>query len=67
MAAVYLVMIVGGARRHGVALTTTPRRLGAILSVGSWLMLRTLSMRIAILATVVVATRQGRRTWPPTS
>ena len=59
MAAVYLVMIVGGARRHGVALTTTPRRLGAILSVGSWLMLRTLSMRIAILATVVVATRQG--------
>ena len=59
MAAVYLVMIVGRARRHGVALTTTPRRLGAILSVGSWLMLRTLCMRIAILATVVVATRQG--------
>ena len=60
MAAVYLAMLLPAARAHGVRMgTTTPARLGAILSVGSWLMLRTLAMRVAMIATVVVATRQG--------
>ncbi|WP_129358407.1 MULTISPECIES: MATE family efflux transporter [Micrococcaceae] len=59
MAAVYLVMIVGGSRDHDVCWTTSPSRVGAILSVGSWLMLRTASMRAAMLLTVLVVTHQG--------
>lgn len=60
MAAVYLVLVARGCRRHGVGLlATTPARLGSILKVGSWLMLRTLSMRVALLATVFVVTSQG--------
>lgn len=59
MAAVYLVMIIGGSRDHGVRWTTSARRVGSILSVGSWLMLRTASMRAAMLLTVLVVTHQG--------
>lgn len=59
MAAVYLVMIIGGSREHGVRWTTSARRVGSILSVGSWLMLRTASMRAAMLLTVLVVTHQG--------
>ena len=35
------------------------RGIRAMTRVGSWLMLRTLSLRIAILATVLVVTAQG--------
>ena len=59
MALVYVVMVGRNARRHGVALLPDWRGLRSLSKVGSWLMLRTLSLRIAILATVVVVTAQG--------
>lgn len=59
MAAVYLVIIVRFSRRHTVTLRPTWRGVKATARVGSWLMLRTASLRFAILATVVVATSQG--------
>lgn len=59
MAAVYLVMVERNARRHGVSLLPDWRGIRALTKVGSWLMLRTLSLRIAILATVLVVTGQG--------
>ena len=59
MAAVYLVMLVRATRREGVRLVPSPRGVRSTASVGSWLMLRTLSLRVAILATVFVATSQG--------
>ncbi|MFI8596878.1 MATE family efflux transporter [Kocuria koreensis] len=59
MAAIYLRMIIGGSREHGISWRTTSRRIGEILSVGSWLMLRTASMRAAMLLTVFVVTHQG--------
>ncbi|WP_423182836.1 MATE family efflux transporter [Arthrobacter sp. NyZ413] len=59
MAAVYLVMVGRNARRHGVSLRPDWRGIRTMTSVGSWLMLRTLSLRLAILATVFVVTAQG--------
>ena len=59
MALVYVVMVQRNARNHGVSLVPDWRGIRALARVGSWLMLRTLSLRIAILATVVVATAQG--------
>lgn len=59
MAAVYLVIVMGHARRNGVGLLPSWRGIRSMTTVGSWLMLRTLSLRIAILATVLVATGQG--------
>ncbi|MET3720165.1 MULTISPECIES: MATE family efflux transporter [unclassified Arthrobacter] len=59
MAAVYLVMVQRNAARHGVSLLPDWRGIRNMTRVGSWLMLRTLSLRIAILATVFVATGQG--------
>ncbi len=59
MAAVYVLMVGRNARNHGVSLLPDWRGIRALTRVGSWLMLRTLSLRIAILATVVVATAQG--------
>lgn len=59
MAAVYLVMVQRNARRHGVSLLPDWRGIRSLTKVGSWLMLRTLSLRIAILATVLVVTGQG--------
>jgi putative MATE family efflux protein len=59
MAAVYLVMVQRNAARHGVSLMPDWRGIRALTRVGSWLMLRTLSLRIAILATVLVVTEQG--------
>ena len=59
MALVYVVMVERNARRHGVALLPDWRGIRSLSKVGSWLMLRTLSLRIAILATVVVVTAQG--------
>jgi putative MATE family efflux protein len=59
MALVYVAMVHRNARRHGVSLRPDWRGIRAMTKVGSWLMLRTLSLRIAILATVVVVTAQG--------
>ncbi|WP_026556320.1 MATE family efflux transporter [Arthrobacter sp. 35W] len=59
MAAVYLVMVGRAVRAHGVGLRPHWAGVGAVSRVGSWLMLRTLSLRLAILATVLVATAQG--------
>ncbi|MGY2744554.1 MATE family efflux transporter [Arthrobacter sp. UYCu723] len=59
MALVYVLMVRRNARSHGVPLLPDWRGIRAMTKVGSWLMLRTLSLRIAILATVVVATAQG--------
>ena len=59
MAAVYLAMVQRNARRHGVSLLPHWQGIRAMTKVGSWLMLRTLSLRIAILATVLVVTGQG--------
>lgn len=59
MALVYLVIVARNARDHGVSLRPDWRGVRAMTKVGSWLMLRTLSLRIAILATVLVVTAQG--------
>ncbi len=59
MALVYVVMVARNARRHSVPLAPDWHGVRRMTSVGSWLMLRTLSLRLAILATVVVVTAQG--------
>jgi putative MATE family efflux protein len=59
MAGVYVVMVRRSAVRHGVGLLPSWRGIRSMARVGSWLMLRTLSLRAAILATVLVATAQG--------
>ncbi|WP_427172990.1 MATE family efflux transporter [Arthrobacter sp. 92] len=59
MALVYLVMVQRNAHSHGVSPLPDWRGIRAMTRVGSWLMLRTLSLRVAILATVVVVTAQG--------
>ena len=59
MAAVYLLIVQRNARSHGVSLLPDWHGIRAMTKVGSWLMLRTLSLRIAILATVLVVTAQG--------
>ncbi|GAA3685004.1 MATE family efflux transporter [Arthrobacter ginkgonis] len=62
MAAVYLWLLVPRVRRHGVRLRPHGRGVLATGRVGSWLMLRTASLRLAILATVWVASAQGTLT-----
>jgi putative MATE family efflux protein len=59
MAGVYLVIVRGNAVSSGVSLLPSWRGIRSMTRVGSWLMLRTLSLRIAILATVLVVTAQG--------
>ncbi|MBG6185026.1 putative MATE family efflux protein [Arthrobacter sp. CAN_A214] len=59
MAVVYLVILVRGLRASAVPLRPSLRGIRTTASVGSWLMLRTASLRFAILATVFVATDQG--------
>ncbi|MBN9129252.1 MAG: MATE family efflux transporter [Paenarthrobacter ureafaciens] len=59
MAAVYLVFVGRNAQRCSVSLKPDWHGIRAMTKVGSWLMLRTLSLRVAILATVVVVTAQG--------
>jgi len=59
MALVYVVMVRRNARTHDVPLRPNWRGVRDLTKVGSWLMLRTLSLRLAILATVIVATAQG--------
>jgi putative MATE family efflux protein len=59
MALAFLGILRRLARAHGVGAATSWARVRGHLTVGSWLMLRTLSLRIAILATVLVVTGQG--------
>lgn len=59
MAGAYLWILHRLARDHGVGPATSWARLRSHLAVGSWLMLRTVSLRVAILATVLVVTGQG--------
>ena len=47
------------AGREGVSLAPHPRGMLASAGFGGWLFLRTLSMRIALLATIAVATNAG--------
>lgn len=59
MAAAYLVMLVALARREGASLR--PHASGMLLAghAGAWLLLRTASLRAAMLATIAVATTFG--------
>ena len=59
MALTLSVMVVRGARAQGISLSLEIFGVLSLIKVGSWLMLRTLAMRIALLLTVVVATGQG--------
>lgn len=59
MAAAFVLLLVGKARRYDVGWSTNVGQVRALAVVGSWLMLRTVSLRVALLSTVVVATAQG--------
>lgn len=59
MAAFFVGFAVVQARRHGVSLRPRFRAVGRAAGTGGWLFLRTLSLRVALLATTVVATRLG--------
>lgn len=59
MALAYLRIVVRLARAEGVGAATSPARVRAHLTVGSWLMLRTVSLRVAIVTTLLVVTGQG--------
>lgn len=59
MALVYVVVVKRNTAIHGVPLRPSWRGIRSMAGVGSWLMLRTVSLRLAILATVLVATAQG--------
>ena len=52
-------MVVRGMRAHSVSLLPDLRGSLSVFRVGGWLMLRTLTMRIALLSTVFVVTHQG--------
>ncbi|MFJ3957281.1 MATE family efflux transporter [Arthrobacter sp. NPDC090010] len=59
MALVYIVMVARRASGLGVSMLPHVPGVMALAQVGSWLMLRTASMRLAILATVFIASSQG--------
>lgn len=61
MAAVFLLIVVREARAHQVSLAPGLLGIRAAARSGSWLLLRTLSLRVALIATVVVATGLGTR------
>ncbi|WP_318255374.1 MATE family efflux transporter [Agrococcus baldri] len=62
MAAFFLWFAVREARRAGVPLAIHWGDLGRTASTGGWLFVRTLSLRIALLATTAVATQAGTTT-----
>ena len=59
MAAALGVVMMRGTREHAVRWAPDVAGMRSVLSLGSWLMLRTLSMRIASLLTVFVVARFG--------
>ncbi len=59
MALVLVAVVVRAARREGAALRPGPAGLRAAATAGSWLFVRTLSLRVALVVTVVVATGLG--------
>lgn len=59
MAAVYIVIAVRAARAHGAALRPGLKGVTLVAASGGWLLLRTVSLRAAMLATVIVATGIG--------
>ena len=59
MAAALGVVMMRGTREHAVPWAPDTTGMRSVLSLGSWLMLRTLSMRIASLLTVFVVARFG--------
>lgn len=59
MVAAYAVVIRRLARRHGASLRAQREGLRSSARSGGWLFLRTVSLRVALLATVVVATGLG--------
>lgn len=62
MAAFFLWFAVREARRSGVPLAIHWSDLGRSASTGGWLFMRTLSLRVALLATTAVATQAGTTT-----
>jgi putative MATE family efflux protein len=58
MALVYVAMAVRASRRERVSLRPG---IGRLVGTSVWLLVRTLSLRVALLATTVVATGQGTR------
>ncbi|WP_100362944.1 MATE family efflux transporter [Diaminobutyricimonas aerilata] len=59
MAAVYVVIAVRAARRYGSPLRPGLRGVSASALAGGWLLLRTASLRVAMLATVAVGASVG--------
>ncbi|MFJ2646027.1 MATE family efflux transporter [Streptomyces sp. NPDC087420] len=59
MAAVYLVVVVRGARRHGASLRPDPAGIRAGAQAGVPLLVRTLSLRAVLLIATAVAARLG--------
>lgn len=59
MAAVLVAVVVRSARAEGASLRPGLLGVRSALTAGSWLLLRTLSLRIALVVTVVAATRLG--------
>lgn len=59
MAASLTLVVVWGARRHGATLRPDRRGIRATAQAGVPLIVRTLTLRVALLATTYVATRQG--------
>jgi len=59
MAAVYLVIAVRAARRDGVPLRPGWSGVSAAAASGGWLLLRTVSLRVALVATTVAGARLG--------
>lgn len=59
MAAVYVVMAIRAARDTGASLAPGLRGVAGAVTSGSWLLLRTASLRAAMLATVFVGTSLG--------
>lgn len=59
MAAVYIVMAIRSARAAGTPLRPGLRGVGSVAGSGLWLLLRTISLRAAMLATIVVGTGLG--------
>jgi putative MATE family efflux protein len=59
MALIYIVMAVRAARSSGASLKPGLAGVAGAVTSGSWLLLRTASLRVAMLVTVIAATSQG--------